>query len=73
MDNIYSPPEGYIYSGKYPVSYHYGIDIEDELTRILSEELAKEIDMNILRGLGYEPIRNKRRMNKINNIFKSFE
>ena len=64
--NIYTPPEGYI-------SEHYGIDIEDELTRILSEELAKEIDMNILRGLGYEPIRNKRRMKKINNIFKSFE
>lgn len=66
MDNIYSPPEGYTFD-------HYGLDIEDELTRILSEELAKEIDMNILRGLGYEPIRNKRRMKKINNIFKSFE
>lgn len=64
--NIYTPPEGYI-------SKHYGIDIEDELIRILYEELTKEIDMNILRGLGYEPIRNKRRMKKINNIFKFFE
>jgi len=62
---IYSPPEGYIFE-------HYGIDVEDELTRILSEELAK-VDMNILRELVYEPIRNKRRMKKINNIFKSFE
>jgi hypothetical protein len=65
-DEIYSPPEGYI-------SEHYGIDVKNELTRILSEELAKEIDLGILRGLGYEPIRNKRRMKKINNIFKSFE
>ncbi len=38
--------------------------------------MSKHIEvqfLGILRGLGYEPIRNKRRMKKINNIFKSFE
>lgn len=47
----------------------YGTDIESELTKILSEELAKSIDKDILRGLGIEPDRNKRRKNKINKIF----
>lgn len=48
---------------------HYGQDIESELTKMLSEELAKSIDKEILRGLGIEPDRNKRRKNKINSIF----
>ncbi len=47
----------------------YGKDIESELTKILSEQLAKEIDREILRGLGLEPDRNKRRKNSINKIF----
>jgi hypothetical protein len=47
----------------------YGKDIESELTKILSEQLAKEIDREILRGLGVEPDRNKRRKNSINKIF----
>lgn len=51
----------------------YGVDIEDKLTSMLSEELAKEIDKDILRGLGLEPDRNKRRVNSINKIFKSSE
>ena len=32
-------------------------------------QLAKEIDREILRGLGLEPDRNKRRKNSINKIF----
>ena len=47
----------------------YGIDIESELTKILSEQLASEIDRDILRGLGIEPDRNKRRKNSINKIY----
>lgn len=48
----------------------YGLDIESELTKILSEQIAKEIDRDILRGLGFEPDRNKRRNNSIKKIFK---
>lgn len=47
----------------------YGTDIESELTKILSEELAKSIDRDILMSLGIEPDKNKRRKNKINKIF----
>lgn len=47
----------------------YGVDIESELTKILSEQIAKEIDRDILRGLGIEPDRNKRRKKSINKIF----
>ena len=49
----------------------YGKDIESELTKILSEELAREIDREILKSLGIEPDRNKRRKNSINKIFKN--
>ena len=47
----------------------YGVDIESDLTKILSEQIAKEIDRDILRGLGIEPDRNKRRKKSINKIF----
>lgn len=49
--------------------FPYGIDIESELTKILSEQIAKEIDRDILRGLGLEPDRNKRRKKSINKIY----
>ena len=49
----------------------YGKDIESELTKVLSEQWAKEIDRDILRGLGIEPDRNKRRKNSINKIYKN--
>lgn len=48
----------------------YGADIEGELTKILSVELVREIDREILRSMGFEPDRKKRRINKINKIFK---
>ncbi len=48
----------------------YGKDIEGELTKILSDQIAKEIDKEILIALGLEPDRNKRRMNSIKKIFK---
>lgn len=47
----------------------YSIDLADELSKMLSEEMAKEIDKDILRGLGIEPDRNKRRKNSIKKIY----
>ena len=47
----------------------YGMDIADEMTKILSEELAKQIDKDMLRALGVEPDRNKRRKKSIQKIF----
>ena len=60
---IYSNPEAD------KLSEHYGIDVVDQITSMLSDELAKSIDRDILRGLGIEPDRNKRRKNSINKIF----
>ena len=60
---IYSNPEAD------KLSSHYGLDIEEQLTNMLSEQLAREIDRDILRGLGLEPDRNKRRKVSINKIF----
>jgi hypothetical protein len=54
------------------VSEDYSIDIADQLSAMLSEELAKQIDKEILQGisnLGKNNIRKK----KIENILKSFE
>lgn len=64
---IYSNPE----SDK--LSSAYGIDIADQLSAMLSDEIAKGIDRDILRSLGLEPDRNKRRMNSIGKIFKDVE
>jgi hypothetical protein len=49
--------------------FPYGIDVADEMTKILSEQLAKEIDREILKSMGLEPDRNKRRKNSIKKIF----
>lgn len=64
---IYSNPEAD------KLSEHYGIDVVDQLTSMLSDEIAKGIDRDILRSLGLEPDRNKRRKNSINKIFKNVE
>lgn len=46
----------------------YPLDTVDELTKMLSEQLAKEIDKEILKSLGvYE--RNIKRKNSIQKIF----
>lgn len=47
-----------------------GIELTEELTKTLSDSLAREIDRQILASLGYEIRRNKRRINMIINIFK---
>jgi hypothetical protein len=64
---IYSNPEAD------RLSKHYGIDVVDQLSSMLSDEIAKSLDKDILRSLGLEPDRNKRRKNSINKIFKDVE
>jgi len=48
------------------------LDIESELTKILSEQVAKEIDLEILRKLGIfeRPVRRNSSINKIYKITK---
>jgi len=65
--DIYSNPEAD------RLSKHYGIDVADQLSSMLSYEIAKSLDKEILRTLGLEPDRNKRRKNSINKIFKDVE
>ena len=61
---VYSNPEAD------KLSSHYGLDIEEQLTKMLTDELTKSIDRDILMSLGLEPDRNKRRKKSINKIFK---
>ena len=73
MKNKKTGSGGEIYSNSEAdkLSEHYGIDVVDQITSMLSDELAKNIDRDILRGLGIEPDRNRRRKNSINKIFKN--
>jgi len=75
MNQIKTGAGGEIYSNSEAdkLSEHYGLDVADELSRMLSDELSKSIDMEILRSLGLEPDRNKRSINSINKIFKDVE
>ena len=63
---IYSNPEAD------KLSEHYGIDVADRLSAMLSNEIAKGIDKEILKSMGIYS-RNVRRMNSINKIFKDVE
>jgi hypothetical protein len=75
MNQIKTGAGGEIYSNPEAdkLSEHYGIDISDQLSAMLSNEIAKGIDKEILKSLGLEPERNKRRKNSINKIFKNVE
>jgi len=57
---------------KSKITENYGIDIADQLSAMLSEELAKEIDKEILQGISNLGKNNIRKI-KIENILKSFE
>lgn len=48
--------------------FPYRIDVAEQLSKLLSEELSREIDKQILAGLGIEE-RKYRRKDKINKIF----
>jgi hypothetical protein len=47
------------------ISDHYGMDIEDELSSMASEELAKSIDAEIMKRLFSES-----KLDKINKILE---
>jgi hypothetical protein len=75
MKRIKTGAGGEIYSNPEAdrLSKHYGIDVVDQLSSMLSDEIAKSLDKDILRSLGLEPDRNKRRKNSISKIFKDVE
>jgi|694.fasta_scaffold31173_8 hypothetical protein len=75
MNQIKTGAGGEIYSNPEAdkLSSHYGLDVADQLSAMLSDEIAKSIDKEILKSLGLEPDRNKRRKNSINKIFKDVE
>ena len=75
MNQIKTGAGGEIYSNSEAdkLSSHYGLDVADQLQSMLSDEISKSIDKEILRNLGIEPYRNKRRKNSINKIFKNVE
>jgi hypothetical protein len=54
------------------LSSHYSIDVVDQLQSMLSAEIAKGIDKEILKSMGIYS-RNVRRINSINKKFKYFE
>ena len=62
MDNNYTPPPG-------TIQENYGIDLEDEILSILSDELSKSIDAEILKGL-FEQAKPSKRRNSIDKIYK---
>jgi hypothetical protein len=74
MKRIKTGAGGEIYSNTEAdrLSQHYGIDVVDQLSAMLSNEIAKEIDKEILKSMGIYS-RNVRRMNSINKIFKDVE
>jgi hypothetical protein len=75
MNQIKTGAGGEIYSNPEAdkLSSHYGLDVADQLSAMLSDEITKSIDKEILKSLGLEPDRNKRRKNSINKIFKDVE
>jgi hypothetical protein len=74
MKQIKTGAGGEIYSNPEAdrLSEHYGIDIADQLSAMLSDELTKSIDKEILKNMGIYS-RNVRRMNSIGKIFKDVE
>lgn len=62
---------GEIYSNKTAdrLSNQWVVDVADELSKLLSEQIAREIDKEILRGLGLEPEKNKRRKKSIYKVW----
>jgi hypothetical protein len=71
MNQIKTGAGGEIYSNPEAdkLSEHYGVDIADQLSAMLSDEISKSIDMEILKSMGIYS-RNIRRMNSIDKIFK---
>jgi hypothetical protein len=71
MNQIKTGAGGEIYSNPEAdkLSEHYSVDIVEQLQSMMSVEISRGIDKDILKKLGWEPDRNKRRINSINKIF----
>lgn len=54
------------------ISEHYGLDIEAELTSMLSDELSKSIDAEIMKNL-FGSDKKKEKINRILEKIKNFE
>jgi hypothetical protein len=54
------------------IGEHYGLDIEEELTSMLSDELAKSIDAEIMKNL-FGGDKKKGKINRILEKIKKFE
>lgn len=48
----------------------FGLDVESDIISILSDELSKSIDKEILKGMGLELEINKRRSKSIRKVFE---
>ena len=74
MNQIKTGAGGEIYSNPEAdkLSSHYGLDVADQLSAMLSDEISKGIDKEILKSMGIYS-RNVRRMNSISKIFKDVE
>jgi hypothetical protein len=62
VGEIYTPPT-------VSIQESYGIDIENELSSMLSDELSKSIDAEILKGL-FEKAKPVKRRNSIDKIYQ---
>jgi hypothetical protein len=71
MNQIKTGAGGEIYSNPEAdkLSEHYSVDIVEQLQSMMSVEISRGIDKDILKKLGWEPDRNKRRINSLNKIF----
>jgi hypothetical protein len=54
------------------IGEHYGLDIEEELTSMLSDELSKSIDAEIMKNL-FGGDKKKGKINRILEKIKKFE
>ena len=61
---------GEIYTPPGSIQESYGIDIENELSSMLSDEIAKSIDAEILKGL-FEKAKPVKRRSSIEKIYKN--
>ena len=62
VGEIYTPPT-------VSIQESYGIDIENELSSMLSDEISKSIDAEILKGL-FEKAKPVKRRNSIYKIYQ---
>lgn len=60
--DIYTPPS-------VTIQESYGLDIENQLSSMLSDEISKSIDAEILKGL-FENAKPFKRRNSIDKIYK---